>query len=91
MKSTIIRWSFAPTNCQTGGQQCASPLAQQVVDVFVDVFFITDIVINFRTAYYRIDGELELDADGRSERGGTRRGRRRRDVPRVDDGAETRQ
>ena len=44
------------------GFETSTPLAQQVVDVFVDVFFITDIVINFRTAYYRIDGELELDA-----------------------------
>ena len=32
------------------GFETSTPLAQQVVDVFVDVFFITDIVINFRTA-----------------------------------------
>ena len=44
------------------GFETSTPLAQQVVDVVVDVFFITDIMINFRTAYHKDDGELQLDA-----------------------------
>ena len=31
------------------------------VDVVVDLFFISDIIINFRTAYHKDDGELQLD------------------------------
>ena len=35
--------------------------AQFAVDVVVDLFFISDIIINFRTAYHKDDGELQLD------------------------------
>ena len=33
-----------------------------VWDICVDVCFIFDLAINFRTAYYKPDGEIELDA-----------------------------
>ena len=37
------------------------PMIMVVLNVFVDVFFIIDIMINFRTAYYNHDGTFELD------------------------------
>jgi hypothetical protein len=36
-------------------------LGAVVVDVFVDIFFICDLVLNFRTAFIRFDGTYEID------------------------------
>ena len=43
------------------GFEYATHPAQFAVDVVVDLFFISDIIINFRTAYHKDDGELQLD------------------------------
>ncbi len=38
-----------------------APLGVQIIDWFVDIFFIFDLFLNFRTAYYNYDGTFEID------------------------------
>ena len=41
--------------------QYTKSLGAIIIDVFVDIFFVFDLVLNFRTAYIRFDGSYEID------------------------------
>ena len=54
------RLAFASDSLESGEQTSGWSIFFAGVEIFIDVFFSLDIIINFFTAYERIDGRIEV-------------------------------